>query len=202
MIRKARFVLWGAMTVAALAACGSDNAATTTASAEPATSASTSAEPEASASAEPEPSASAEPEPSSSAAPEASAASGSPPSGKGTTAAGQPPAPKGSSSASASTDPKKKYKCGNKGQKACPMQGWMKGVMARAMAGGNGDKIAKALNTIAAKPVAGYSQWTAIAAAGAAKAKAGNIDGAKASCKKCHDLYNKKYIASRRDQPW
>jgi hypothetical protein len=198
MIRKGRFVLWGTMIVAALAACGSDDATTTAPSAEPATSTSASAEPEASASAEPEPSASAEPEPSASAAPESSA----PPSGKGATTANKPPAPKGSSSASASTDPKKKYKCGNKGQKACPMQGWMKGVMARAMAGGNGDKIAKALNTIAAKPVAGYSQWAAIAAAGAAKAKAGNIDGAKASCKKCHDLYNKKYIASRRDQPW
>ena len=78
----------------------------------------------------------------------------------------------------------------------------MKGVMARAMAGGDGAKIAKALNTIASKPVAGYSQWTAIAAAGAAKAQAGDIDGAKAACKKCHDLYNKKYIATRRDQPW
>ena len=102
----------------------------------------------------------------------------------------------------AEADPKKKWSCGNKGQKACPMQGWMKGVMARAMASGDSDKIAKALNTIAAKPVAGYGQWTGIAAEGAAKAQAGDIDGAKASCKKCHALYQKKYIATMRDQPW
>lgn len=106
-------------------------------------------------------------------------------------------------SASASAgDPKKKWSCGNKGQKACPMQGWMKGVMARAMASGDNEKIAKALNTIAAKPVAGYAQWTAIAAEGASKASAGDIDGAKKACKKCHALYQKKYIATRRDQPW
>jgi hypothetical protein len=61
------------------------------------------------------------------------------------------------------------------------MQGWMKGVMARAVAGGDKDKIA---------------------AAGAAKAAAGDIDGAKVSCKKCHSLYQKKYKNTMRANPW
>jgi hypothetical protein len=95
-----------------------------------------------------------------------------------------------------------KWGCGGKGQKACPMQGWMKGVMARAVSGGDNDKIAQALDTIASKPVAGYSQWSAVAADGAAKARAGNIDGAKESCKKCHALYQEKYKTTLRDQPW
>jgi len=82
------------------------------------------------------------------------------------------------------------------------MQGWMKGVMARALASGDKDKIAQALNTIAAKPVAGMGSWSSIAATGAAKAKAGDIPGAKQSCKKCHALYQKRYKTSMRDQPW
>lgn len=106
------------------------------------------------------------------------------------------PAPSANSSA------KPKYDCGGKGQKSCPMQGWMKGVMARALAGGDNDKIAQALSTIAAKPVAGMGSWSSIAATGAAKAKAGDIPGAKRSCKKCHALYQKRYKTSMRDQPW
>lgn len=200
---KVRYPLLGiGLALAALAACDGGGGGTgTTPSADPATTASATAEPSASASAEPSASADAEggsdgaggePGGAASAAPDASA--------KAT------PAPKATAtptaSASAEADPKKKWSCGNKGQKACPMQGWMKGVMARAMASGDSDKIAKALNTIAAKPVAGYGQWTGIAAEGAAKAQAGDIDGAKASCKKCHALYQKKYIATMRDQPW
>ncbi len=114
------------------------------------------------------------------------------------------PAPisKASAAPSASASAKPKYDCGGKGQKSCPMQGWMKGAMARALAGGDPAKIARALNTIAAKPVAGMGQWTAIAAEGAAKAKAGDIPGAKQSCKKCHALYQKRYTSTMRDQPW
>jgi hypothetical protein len=82
------------------------------------------------------------------------------------------------------------------------MQGWMKGVMARAMASGDKDKIAQALNTIASKPPAGMGNWTQIAAAGAAAASSGDIEGAKASCKSCHAQYQKKYQDTMRDQPW
>lgn len=134
------------------------------------------------------------------AAPETSASADA----SSTAAAKQPPSPASAAPAASGSAAAggKKYDCGSKGQKACPMQGWMKGVMARAMASGDGDKIAKALNTIASKPVPGMGSWSAIAAGGAAKAKAGDIDGAKASCKKCHSLYQKKYVTTMRDQPW
>jgi hypothetical protein len=120
-----------------------------------------------------------------------------------TTASAEPVA-SGSSTATPaqSSSAESKYDCGGKGQKACPMQGWMKGVMASAVASGDAAKIAAGLNTIASKPVAGFGEWSGIAAAGAAKASAGDIDGAKEACKKCHALYQKKYKETMRDRPW
>ena len=82
------------------------------------------------------------------------------------------------------------------------MQGWMKSVMGPATSSGNLEKIAKGLDYIAAKPVPGMGQWVALSKDGVAKAKAGDIDGAKASCKKCHDLYKDKYKTTMRDRPW
>lgn len=113
-------------------------------------------------------------------------------------------APSGAPSASASADPAelKKWDCGNKGQKACPMQGWMKSVMGSAASSGDAEKLAAALTTCAGKPVAGYGQWSAISQEGVAKAKAGDIDGAKKSCEKCHQLYKAKYQRTMRDKPW
>ena len=74
--------------------------------------------------------------------------------------------------------------------------------MARAMSGGDADTIARGLRTIADKPVEGYVEWTAIAEEGVAKAREGDIRGAKKTCKKCHKLYQKEYIATMRDAPW
>lgn len=103
---------------------------------------------------------------------------------------------------SADAPPAKKYDCGAKRQKPCPMQGWMKKVMARAAASGDGAKLAEALEHVAKKPPPGYAEWTAMAKEGAAKAKAGDIDGAKVSCKKCHDAYKRDYKDKMRDKPW
>ncbi len=104
-------------------------------------------------------------------------------------------------SAAAASGPKT-FDCGAKGQKACPMQGWMKGVMGPATSSGDAEKIAKGLDYIAAKPPPGMGNWSSIAKTGAAKAKAGDIDGAKASCKICHDQYKEKYKTTLRDKPW
>ncbi|WP_234022929.1 hypothetical protein [Sorangium cellulosum] len=94
---------------------------------------------------------------------------------------------------------KKEFGCGAKGQKACPMQGWMKTVMQSATTSGDGAKIASALEYVAAKPPPGMPKWVAISKDGAEKAKKGDIDGAKASCKACHDLYKAEYKANLRD---
>lgn len=85
-------------------------------------------------------------------------------------------------------------KCGCSG--GCSMQKWMKSVMAAAVASGDGAKIAKALDHVAAKAPDGYGDWATIAKAGADKARSGDIKGAKASCKACHTKYQKKFADS------
>jgi hypothetical protein len=115
-----------------------------------------------------------------------------------------PPAPTAAASPADSADAvlAKKYGCGAKDQKPCPMQGWMKSVMATASSGGDGDKLSQALTYVASHPPPGYPRWTELAKGGAAKAKAGDIDGAKTSCKECHDLYKDNYKATMRDRPF
>jgi len=98
--------------------------------------------------------------------------------------------------------PAKTYDCGAKGQKPCPMQGWMKKVMAEASSSDEGDKLAQALAYAARRPPPGYTEWTALAEGGAAKARAGDVDGAKAACKRCHDLYKERYEGEMRDRPF
>ncbi len=187
-------ILASSLTLVALWACnGEQNAATTTGT--PATTAAETTTSEAT---------TAETTTSEATATEDTASATDTDSAADTVAKTKDPAPSatGNPTAEASAAPANKYDCGGKGQKACPMQGWMKGVMARAVASGDGDKIAQALNTVASKPVAGFDSWSAIAAEGAAKAKAGDIEGAKNSCKKCHGLYQKKYVDTMRDRPW
>ncbi|WP_438005415.1 hypothetical protein WME89_42930 [Sorangium sp. So ce321] len=99
----------------------------------------------------------------------------------------------------ASVTEKKDFGCGAKGQKPCPMQGWMKSVMQSATTSGDAAKIASALEYVASKPPPGMAKWVAISKEGAEKAKKGDIDGAKASCKSCHDLYKAQYKDSLRD---
>jgi hypothetical protein len=78
----------------------------------------------------------------------------------------------------------------------------MKANMGPAAASGDGPDLAKGLDYIAAHAPAGMPNWSGIAKAGASKARAGDIDGAKASCKSCHDQYKAKYKAEVRDRPF
>jgi len=106
-----------------------------------------------------------------------------------------------SAAGSAAAGPKT-FACGDKGKPACPTQAWMKANMAVAAASADGPALAKGLDYIAAHAPAGMGNWSGIAKGGAAKAKAGDIDGAKASCKSCHDQYKAKYKAEVRDRPF
>ncbi|HZF53988.1 MAG TPA: hypothetical protein VE093_35330 [Polyangiaceae bacterium] len=131
----------------------------------------------------------------------AAAPTGTAAAGAGTAAAGAGTAAAGAGTAGAAAGPKT-FDCGAKGQKPCPMQGWMKSVMASASSSGNGEKLANALAYVAGKAPPGMGQWSAISNAGVAAAKKGDIDGAKATCKQCHDLYKAKYVSTMRDRPW
>jgi hypothetical protein len=118
------------------------------------------------------------------------------------TATAAPTPPPTASAAPSFSGPTKVYDCGAKDQKPCPMQGWMKTVMASAASSGEGDKLASALTFVAVHVPPGCPDWTAMANVGVAKAKAGDIDGAKASCKTCHDAYKESYKLTMRDRPW
>ena len=51
-----------------------------------------------------------------------------------------------------------------------------------------------------ATPPPGMDKWTSIANEGKAAAAKGDVDGAKKSCKTCHDLYKAKYKEEMRDR--
>jgi hypothetical protein len=76
----------------------------------------------------------------------------------------------------------------------------MKANVAIAVASEDAPGLAKGLEYIAAHAPAGMPNWASIAKGGAAKAAAGDVAGAKASCKTCHDQYKNKYKAEMRDR--
>jgi len=130
--------------------------------------------------------------------PEATAA----PSAEATAAPSAAPAAAEAPGASASAAlPAKPFACGAK-DKPCPMQGWMKRVMAEASSTGDAKALASALTYVASHAPPGFATWAAISKEGAEKAKAGDVPGAKASCKKCHDAYKAAYKATMRDRPF
>lgn len=102
----------------------------------------------------------------------------------------------------AGTAAKKDYPCGDKDEPPCPMQGWMKSHIAKSIARADTKALAEELAFIARHPVEGYDDWTKIAEEGVAAAKADDLPGAKASCKRCHKTYQRRYKAERRDAPW
>jgi hypothetical protein len=104
--------------------------------------------------------------------------------------------------AASASAPAKTFKCGAKGQPMCPMQSWMKGHMPAAVADGDGPELGKLFDYIAAHPPPGFGSWSSIAKDGAAKARANDIDGAKAACKSCHQQYKAKYKTEMRDRPF
>ena len=61
-----------------------------------------------------------------------------------------------------------------------------------------GGKITAAVPYGDAPP--GMPNWESIAKTGAAKAAAGDVAAAKASCKSCHDQYKARYKAQWRDR--
>jgi hypothetical protein len=125
-------------------------------------------------------------------------------------AAASAPAPDHSASATASGSasanaapkpPAKVFDCGEKGKPDCPMQRWMKSVAGGAVASGDNERLARAFNAMSKAPP-GFGAWAGICATGAAKAQAGDFDGAKAQCKVCHAKFQARYHASMRDLKW
>ena len=96
----------------------------------------------------------------------------------------------------------KDFECGGKGKKPCPMQGWMKSVMQPASTSGDGAKLAAALDTVGKSVPPDTKDWKKISDDGAALARKGDIEGAKKSCKACHDANKAKFKENNRDLKW
>lgn len=80
----------------------------------------------------------------------------------------------------------------------CPLQGLMRDGVSNAMAVGDGSGLATALERVAAfSPDPSWS-WTAITREGADAARRGDLDGARKSCPKCHELYKVTWRANHR----
>ncbi len=114
-------------------------------------------------------------------------------------------APKASAAASGSAAPApsgsaKVFTCGKKPLPDCPLQGWMKANVNPAMAASDTPKLGEALEKIAKLGPPGYPNWVSISMDGAKAARSGNLDGAKASCRTCHDQYKAKYRNELRDR--
>lgn len=112
--------------------------------------------------------------------------------------AGSAAAPAKDGGASAAANPSGEGVCGKKPLPDCPLQAWMKSnanppVMANDAAG-----LAVAFDKISRLAPSGYTNWASIAKDGAKAARAGDVPGAKASCRTCHDQYKAKYKSELR----
>lgn len=86
-----------------------------------------------------------------------------------------------------------------------PLAEWMESNLQAAVEAGDLARLATGLEkaaTFAPDPTwnQGETSWEKIAKEGAAKAKAGDLAGARASCKSCHTAWRKKYKAQFRDR--
>ena len=81
------------------------------------------------------------------------------------------------------------------------MQKWMKDNTSAASQAGDLPALATALDKIVGMAPPGYTNWASISKDGAAAARAGNLDGAKASCTECHKQYKNKYKTELRTRP-
>lgn len=89
--------------------------------------------------------------------------------------------------------------CGTPGQPACPMQRWMRANIAAPLADNDAAALAVGLEKAAKlSPDPAWISWSTLALNGAAAAKKGDIAGARAACKGCHDAWREAYRAKYR----
>jgi len=92
--------------------------------------------------------------------------------------------------------------CGAPGQPPCPLQSWMRSNVAAPLAANKTEVLAAGLAQAAKlSPDPAWSSWATIAQSGAAAAKRGDIAGARASCKSCHEAWREAYKTKFRLRP-
>lgn len=92
--------------------------------------------------------------------------------------------------------------CGKPGQPPCPLQDWMRKNVAAALAANDSAALSAALEKAASlSPNPAWASWASAASSGAAAAKQGNVAGARAACKTCHDAWRAAYREQFRMRP-
>lgn len=92
--------------------------------------------------------------------------------------------------------------CGTPGLPPCPLQQWMRSNVASQLAANNMSALATGLERSAKlAPDPAWTSWAAIASRGAEAARKGDVAGARASCKACHDAWRDAYRAKYRARP-
>lgn len=92
--------------------------------------------------------------------------------------------------------------CGAPGLPPCPLQRWMRARVATPLAQDDLVVLAASLErTATLSPDASWSAWPDLARRGAAAAKRGDLNAARATCKACHDSFREAYRAKYRLRP-
>lgn len=92
--------------------------------------------------------------------------------------------------------------CGKPGQPPCPLQDWMRKNVASALASNDAASLSVALEkTAKLTPDPAWASWVSAANAGAEAAKKGDVAGARAACKSCHDTWRTTYREQFRMRP-
>jgi hypothetical protein len=92
--------------------------------------------------------------------------------------------------------------CGKPGQPPCPLQDWMRKNVASALASNDAAALSVALDKAAKlTPDPAWASWVTAASSGAEAAKKGDIAGARAACKTCHDTWRATYREQYRMRP-
>jgi hypothetical protein len=92
--------------------------------------------------------------------------------------------------------------CGKPGQPPCPLQDWMRKNVAAALAANDAAELSAALEKSAKlSPNPAWTSWVSAASSGAAAAKKGDVAGARAACKTCHDAWRTAYRDQFRTRP-
>jgi hypothetical protein len=98
--------------------------------------------------------------------------------------------------------PAQSGECGKPGQPPCPLQDWMRKNVATALAANDSAALEKALEKAAKlSPDPAWASWASAASSGAAAAKKGDVAGARAACKTCHDAWRASYRDQFRTRP-
>ena len=92
--------------------------------------------------------------------------------------------------------------CGKPGQPPCPLQDWMRKNVAASLASNDAASLSIALERAAKlTPDPAWATWVSAASSGAEAAKKGDIAGARAACKTCHDAWRTTYREQFRMRP-